>query len=55
MPGTIGTIWAWIIFLILDYLFIDTVLFIIILTTFIVGIVTSGFVEDHLKKKMPLK
>lgn len=51
MPGTIGTIWAWIMFLILDYLFIDIVLFIIILTTFVVGIVTSDFVENHLKKK----
>ena len=51
MPGTIGTIWAWIMFLILDYLFIDTVLFIIILSTFVVGVVASGFVEDHLKKK----
>ena len=26
MPGTIGTIWAWIMFLILDYLFVDIVL-----------------------------
>ena len=51
MPGTIGTIWAWIMFLILDFLFIDIVLLIIILITFVVGIVTSGFVEDHLKKK----
>ncbi|MDA9719616.1 phosphatidylglycerophosphatase A [Betaproteobacteria bacterium] len=51
MPGTIGTIWAWIMFLILDYLFGDIVLFVIILTAFIVGIVTSGFVENHLKKK----
>ena len=51
MPGTIGTLWAWIMFLILDYLFIDITLFIIILITFIVGIATSGFVEDHLKKK----
>ena len=51
MPGTIGTIWAWIMFLILDYLFIDTVIFLIILTTFVVGVVTSSFVEDHLKKK----
>ena len=50
MPGTIGTIWAWIMFLILDYLFIDIVLFVIILATFVVGIITSGFVEDHLKK-----
>ena len=51
MPGTIGTIWAWIMFLILDYLFIDIVLFILILITFVVGIVTSSFVENHLKKK----
>ena len=51
MPGTVGTIWGWIMFLILDYFFIDTTLFIIIVVTFIVGIVTSGFVEDHLKKK----
>ena len=54
MPGTIGTIWAWIMFLILDYLFIDIVLFIIILTTFVVGILTSGFVENHLNPVMEL-
>ena len=55
MPGTIGTIWAWIMFLILDHLFFDIALLIIILITFLVGIVTSDFVEEHLKKKMPLK
>ena len=49
MPGTIGTIWVWIMFLILDYLFIDIVLF-NYFNTFVVGIVTSGFVEEHLKK-----
>ena len=51
MPGTIGTIWSWISFLILDYFFTDIFLLLIIITTFVIGTVTAGFVENHLKKR----
>ncbi len=51
IPGTVGTIWAWITFLILDYILTDVFLIFTILSTFIIGILVSNFVEEDLKKK----
>ena len=52
-PGTVGTLWAWVIFLVLDDFFNTQVLLIFIIILFFLGIFVSTEVEKNLKKKDP--
>ena len=55
MPGTVGTIWGWALFLIFDYLFTDALLFAIIFFSFLIGVAASDFIEGEQKEKDPSK
>ncbi len=52
-PGTVGTLWAWAIFLILDLFFNNHVWLVFIIFSFFLGIFVSNQVEKKLKKKDP--
>ncbi len=52
-PGTVGTLWAWAIFLVLDLFFNAHIWLVFIVFSFFIGIFVSNQVEKKLKKKDP--
>ena len=52
-PGTVGTLWAWVIFLILDSIFTYQVWLVFIIFSFFLGMFFSSLVEKKIKKKDP--